>query len=86
VPRGRPLKSIDPTVSAAARLGAELRGIRVARNLTLHALSARVGFAPQHISEVELGKATASEAFVAAADRALGAEGHLFGAVSGGAD
>jgi hypothetical protein len=36
-----------------------------------------MGFAPQHISEVELAKASASEAFVAAADRALGAEGRL---------
>ena len=77
MPRGRPLKSVDATASCAARLGASLRGMRVAENLTLHALASRIGYAPQHISEVELAKASASEAFVAACDEALDARGAL---------
>jgi transcriptional regulator with XRE-family HTH domain len=49
----------------------------VARGLTLHALARRIGFTPQHISEVELAKTSPSESFVAACDRALGADGRL---------
>jgi len=77
MPRGRPLKSVDANGSSAARLGASLRGMRVAENLTLHALASRIGYAPQHISEVELAKASASEAFVTACDQALDAQGAL---------
>jgi transcriptional regulator with XRE-family HTH domain len=77
VPRGRPPKSVDPNASSAARLGAEIRASRVARNLTLHALARRIGYTPQHISEVELAKVCPSEAFVAAVDRALDAHGRL---------
>jgi transcriptional regulator with XRE-family HTH domain len=77
VPRGRPPKSVDPTASAAARLGAEIRASRAARNLTLHALSRLIGFTPQHISQVELAKTSPSESFVAAVDRALGSDGRL---------
>lgn len=51
----------------------------MAEDLTLHALSARIGFAPQHISDVELARATASEAFVAAVEEALDAGGRLMG-------
>jgi transcriptional regulator with XRE-family HTH domain len=49
----------------------------VARGLTLHVLARRIGFTPQHISEVELAKTSPSESFVAACDRALGADGRL---------
>ncbi len=77
MPAGRPLKPIDPTVSAAARLGAELRGNRLARGLTLHDLARRTGYTAQHISDAELAKGSVSETFVAAADRALGAAGRL---------
>jgi transcriptional regulator with XRE-family HTH domain len=77
VPRGRPPKQVDASVSCAARLGAEIRACRVARNLTLHRLSPLIGYAPQHISEVELAKASASEAFVKAVDEALDAQGRL---------
>jgi helix-turn-helix protein len=45
--------------------------------LTLHALSCRIGYTPQHISDVERARSSVSEAFVAAVDRALGAEGRL---------
>jgi transcriptional regulator with XRE-family HTH domain len=77
VPRGRPPKSVDPDASCAARLGAEIRAARVAHDLTLAALSSRIGYTAQHISEVELAKCPASEAFVAACDRALDARGRL---------
>ncbi len=77
MPRGRPLKSVDADASCAARLGASLRGMRVAENLTLHALASRIGYAQQHLSEVELAQASASKAFVAACDQALDAQGKL---------
>ena len=77
VPRGRPLKSVDASASCAARFGAELRGTRVAQNLTLAALASRIGYTLQHISEVELAKAGVSKAFVEACDEALDAGGRL---------
>jgi transcriptional regulator with XRE-family HTH domain len=49
----------------------------VARNLTLTDLASRIGYSAQHVSEVELANAVASESFVAAADEALGAGGRL---------
>jgi hypothetical protein len=49
----------------------------VARNLTLTGLASRIGYSAQHLSEVELAHAAASESFVAAADEALGAGGRL---------
>jgi transcriptional regulator with XRE-family HTH domain len=51
--------------------------MRVARNLTLQALASRIGYSPQHISEVERAQASASKAFVTACDRALDAQGEL---------
>jgi transcriptional regulator with XRE-family HTH domain len=77
VPRGRPPKSIDPNASRGHRLGFEIRSARAQNGLTLEALADRVGFTPQHISEVELAKVCPSEAFVAAVDRALDADGRL---------
>jgi hypothetical protein len=49
----------------------------VARNLTLQALASEIGYTHQHLSEVELAHASASEAFVAACDQALHARGRL---------
>ncbi|MGH2941728.1 MAG: helix-turn-helix domain-containing protein [Solirubrobacteraceae bacterium] len=77
MPRGRPPKEVDPTASAAARLGAEIRARRVARNLTLQNLADLIHYTPQYISEVELGNAVAAEAFVIAADEVLDAGGFL---------
>ena len=77
MPQGRPLKSVNANASCAARLGAELRATRVARNLTLHELASRIGYSPSHISDVELAQASASKAFVTACDRALDAHGGL---------
>jgi transcriptional regulator with XRE-family HTH domain len=75
--RGRPPNALDPDASHAARLGAEIRTLRQARGLTLEALGALIGFSAQHISEVERAKASVSEPFVAACDRALDARGAL---------
>lgn len=75
--RGRPPKSIDPNVSCAHRLGFEVRSARTRKGLTLEALSDRVGFTPQHISQVELAETCPSEDFVAVVDRALDAGGRL---------
>jgi hypothetical protein len=75
--RGRPPKPLDPDASHAAQLGAELRALRTAHDLTLEALSARIAYPSQHISEVERGRAAATEAFVQARDAELGADGAL---------
>ena len=74
---GRPAKPLDPDASHAARLGAELRARRKSRGLTLEAFAAVIGYSPQHVSEVERANASFSGAFVAACDRALGADGQL---------
>jgi transcriptional regulator with XRE-family HTH domain len=75
--RGRPLTPLNPSASHAARLGAELRSCRLARDLTLQALGDLIGYTPQHISEVERAKATASQPFITACERALEADGAL---------
>jgi transcriptional regulator with XRE-family HTH domain len=75
--RGRPPSPLEPSASAAARLGAELRGLRVAHDLTLAGLSVRVGYSAQYISQVEHGRTAPSEAFVQACDVELGADGGL---------
>jgi transcriptional regulator with XRE-family HTH domain len=75
--RGRPPRPLDPDASHAARLGAEIRTRRQVQGLTLKALADRIGFSPQHISEVERANVPMSEPFVAACDRALAAHGAL---------
>jgi transcriptional regulator with XRE-family HTH domain len=75
--RGRPPSPLEPSASAAARLGAELRGLRVAHALTLAGLSVRVGYSAQYISQVEHGRTAPSEAFVRACDVELGADDAL---------
>lgn len=54
-----------------------MRARRLEQNLTLHALSRRIGYSPQHISDAELAKNPFSGPFVAAVDRALDAGGRL---------
>jgi transcriptional regulator with XRE-family HTH domain len=68
---------LDPDASRAARLGAEIRARRQARELTLEALAKLIGFSAQHISEAERAKASVSSSFVAACDHALHARGWL---------
>jgi transcriptional regulator with XRE-family HTH domain len=75
--RGRPLKAVDPDASAAAKLGADLRALRVERDLTLTQLGDKIGFSTQYISGAELARTTVSARFVAACDRVLGAGGAL---------
>jgi transcriptional regulator with XRE-family HTH domain len=75
--RGRPPASLQPSASAAARLGAELRAHRQAIDLTLAALSDRVGYSGQHISQVEHGHTMATEVFLRACEAELRAGGAL---------
>jgi transcriptional regulator with XRE-family HTH domain len=75
--RGRPPSPLEPSASAAARLGAELRALRTAHDLTLAGLSVRVGYSAQYISQAEHGRTAPSEAFVRACDVELGADGAL---------
>jgi transcriptional regulator with XRE-family HTH domain len=74
---GRPLKSLEPDASHAARLGYEIRSRRIARDFTLQAFGNEIGFSPQQVSAVELAKAPPSPRFVAACEHALEAEGAL---------
>jgi transcriptional regulator with XRE-family HTH domain len=76
---GRPLKAVDRDASAAARLGADLRALRVERDLTLAELGDKISFSAQYISGAELAMTIVSARFVAACDRALGAGGALVG-------
>jgi transcriptional regulator with XRE-family HTH domain len=75
--RGRPPGRLEPSASAAARLGAELRGLRAASDLTLAGLSVRIGYSAQYISQVEHGRTAPSETFVQVCDIELGADGEL---------
>jgi transcriptional regulator with XRE-family HTH domain len=74
---GRPPKAVDPDASAAAKLGADLRALRIERELTLTQLGDKIGFSAQYISGAELARTTVSARFVAACDRVLGADGAL---------
>lgn len=75
--RGRPAAPLEPSASAAARLGAELRGLRTAHELTLTGFGVRIGYSAQYVSQVELGRCVPSEAFVRACDVELGGGGAL---------
>lgn len=74
---GRPPKITDPTSSAAAALGAELRRLRIDRGLTLAQLGRLVGYSWQHLGAVERGAAVPSEVVVSACDAAVLANGRL---------
>ena len=74
---GRPPKPLDPTGSARALLGAELRRLRQQQGLVLADLRRLTGYSVQHIGAVERATSPPSEGFVVDCDRALGAGGHL---------
>jgi len=71
------LKTIDPSASAAAALGAAIRSRRVSGGLRLADLSRMTGYAIQHISGAELAQTAVSEPFIAALDEALEAAGEF---------
>jgi transcriptional regulator with XRE-family HTH domain len=75
--RGRPPTPLEPDISSAAYLGAEVRRRRQARGWTLKELAGRISYSIQHISEVERAKTWPSAPFVAACDSALEARGRL---------
>ena len=75
MPRGRPLKPVDPDASAGHRLGYEIRSLRLDRGLTLEQLAGLSHYTMQHISQVELARTTVSEHLVMTLDRALDADG-----------
>jgi transcriptional regulator with XRE-family HTH domain len=75
--RGRPPNPLDPDASSAAALGAELRALRLAKDLTLEALGDLTGYTPQYISEVERAKTPPTQPFFTACDAALDAQGEL---------
>jgi transcriptional regulator with XRE-family HTH domain len=76
--RGRPPNRLDPTSSAAARFGVELRELRLAAGLRVKDLAGLLGFSATRVSEVENGKGKLSHQFVEACEHALPADGALF--------
>jgi len=78
LPRGRPPNRLDPTSSAAARFGVELRELRLNAGLRVKDLARLLGFSATRVSEVENGKGKLSHQFVAACEHALPADGALF--------
>lgn len=78
LPRGRPPNRLDPTSSAAARFGVELRELRLNAGLRVKDLARLLGFSATRVSEVENGKGKLSYQFVAACEHALPADGALF--------
>jgi helix-turn-helix protein len=75
--RGRPPAPLDPSASAAARLGAELRDLRTAHGLTLTGFGVRIGYSAQYVSQVEHARSAPSEAFVQACEDELGGDDAL---------
>ena len=76
--RGRPPSRLDPTSSAAARFGGELRELRLAAGLRVKDLAGLLVFSTTRVSEVENGKGKLSHEFVEACERELPADGALF--------
>ncbi|MFH9393850.1 helix-turn-helix domain-containing protein [Streptomyces sp. NPDC017556] len=65
-------KELDPERSANAAFGALLRSLRDERGLTQDELGALMRCSGAHISAVETGRRSPTDAFAAKADRALG--------------
>lgn len=76
---GMPFKAreIDPAGSARARLGSELRRLRVDRGLSQARLGALIHSSADLVRRVEATERFPSQEFVDACDRALHAEGRL---------
>ncbi|WP_395110615.1 helix-turn-helix domain-containing protein [Actinomadura sp. SCN-SB] len=74
---GRPPKPLDASASALARLGAQLRQLRLEQGLTLARLGELTGYSWQHLGAVERAKVAPSQDVVAACERALTAGGRL---------
>lgn len=70
-------KELDPERSANAALGALLRSLRDKRGWTQDELAALMGCSGAHISAVETGRRSPTDAFAAKADRALGSGDRL---------
>jgi transcriptional regulator with XRE-family HTH domain len=81
--RGRPAKALDPGSSLLAALGAKMRELRKAREMTLMRLGEATGYSWQHLGAVERGSVAPSESVVSACDRVLGAGGVLIAMLPG---
>lgn len=69
----------DPVQERARRLGAELRGRRLAAGLTQQALAERIGYDRSYLSQVETGAQVPAEQFIALCERELGVGGSMLG-------
>jgi transcriptional regulator with XRE-family HTH domain len=70
-------RQIDPSGSAQARLGSELRMLRSTRGLSQASLGKLIRFSPDLIRRVEATERFPAREFVEACDKALGANGAL---------
>lgn len=62
------------TTDVRARIGAELRGLRVDAGLTLRLVARNAGVSPSHLSEIERGRAEASTTALVSVADVLGAD------------
>jgi transcriptional regulator with XRE-family HTH domain len=69
----------DPVKGRARQLGAELRGRRLAAELTQQALADRIAYDRSYLSQVETGAQIPAEQFVVLCERELAADGRLLG-------
>lgn len=74
---GRPAKAVDASASALARLGSELRRLRLEQGLTLIQAGELTGYSWQHLSAVERAGIVPAEDVVVACERALASGGRL---------
>jgi transcriptional regulator with XRE-family HTH domain len=67
----------DPVQERARRLGAELRGRRLAAGLTQQALADRIGYDRSYLSQVETGAQVPAEQLIVLCERELAVGGRL---------
>ncbi|NJA55026.1 helix-turn-helix transcriptional regulator [Streptomyces sp. NEAU-H3] len=65
-------RKLNPEAGPRAAFGARLRTLREQRGWTQPELGARMGYAPSHISGVEIGSRNATAKFAARADKVFG--------------
>jgi transcriptional regulator with XRE-family HTH domain len=73
----RPLRELNPALSPAHRLGAELRAYRIKSGHSQKSLGEKVHVSKSLIGAIETGDRFATAAVIQACDEAVGASGEL---------
>lgn len=69
----------NPSLNPLQRYGADVRRVRLGRNLTQKHLGASTGYSVSYVSQVESGKLLPSEKFASGCDRVFGTNGLFTG-------